>query len=153
MIDIGQIAPDFTLPEDRGANITLSELRPAPVVLYFYPKDDTPGCTLQARDFTARIDEFAAAGAVVLGVSKDSLARHEKFRIKYNLGIALLSDENADICERYGVWQEKNNFGKTYMGIARSTFLIDANGKIARIWRKVDVKVHVAEVLEAVKSL
>ena len=153
MIEIGQPAPDFTLPQDGGADIALSSLQGGPVVLYFYPRDDTSGCTLEALDFTAQSADFAAAGARVLGVSKDSVASHGKFRAKHGLGIALLSDAEGDVCERYGVWVEKNMYGKTSMGIERATFLIDAEGKVARIWRKVKVDGHVAEVLEAVRAL
>ena len=153
MIEIGQPAPDFTLPQDGGADVALSSLRGGPVVLYFYPRDDTSGCTLEALDFTARSAEFAAAGARVLGVSKDSVAAHGKFRAKHGLGIALLSDAEGDVCERYGVWVEKNMYGKTSMGIERATFLIDAAGNVRRIWRKVKVDGHVAEVLEAVRAL
>jgi len=153
MIEIGQTAPDFTLPQDGGAEVALSTLRGGPVVLYFYPRDDTTGCTLEALDFTAKADDFAAAGARVLGVSKDSVAAHGKFRAKHGLGTALLSDADGDVCERYGVWVEKNMYGKKSMGIERSTFLIDADGKVARIWRKVKVDGHAAEVLEAVRAL
>ena len=153
MIEIGQPAPDFILPQDGGADIALSSLQGGPVVLYFYPRDDTSGCTLEALDFTAQSAEFAAAGARVLGVSKDSVASHGKFRAKHGLGIALLSDAEGDVCERYGVWVEKNMYGKKSMGIERATFLIDREGKVARIWRKVKVDGHVAEVLEAVRAL
>jgi len=153
MTDIGQQAPDFTLPRDGGGTITLSELRPKPVVLYFYPKDDTSGCTLEAQDFTSHLDEFAKAGAVVLGVSKDTVAKHDKFRDKHDLKIALLSDSENDLCERYGVWVEKNMYGRTYMGIERATFLIGPDGTIENIWRKVKVKGHVEQVLAAVTAL
>ncbi len=148
----GQDAPDFTLPRDGGEDVTLSKLRGAPVVLYFYPRDDTSGCTKQALDFTERAEDFAAAGATVLGVSKDSIAKHEKFRDKHGLGVALLSDEDSDVCERYGVWVSKNMYGKQFMGIERTTFLIDADGKIARVWNKVKVPGHVDDVLDAVRS-
>ena len=153
MIEIGHPAPDFILPQDGGADIALSSLQGGPVVLYFYPRDDTSGCTLEALDFTAQSADFAAAGARVLGVSKDSVASHGKFRAKHGLGIALLSDAEGDVCERYGVWVEKNMYGKKSMGIERATFLIDGEGKVARIWRKVKVDGHVAEVLEAVRAL
>ncbi|RVT85166.1 thioredoxin-dependent thiol peroxidase [Rhodobacteraceae bacterium CCMM004] len=149
----GHDAPDFTLPQDGGNDVTLSGLRPGPVVLYFYPKDDTSGCTKQAIAFTAALEDFKAAGATILGVSKDSVKKHEKFRTKHDLGIHLLSDENSDVCERYGVWKEKSMYGKTYMGIERSTFLIDGSGKVVRSWRKVKVPGHVDEVLEAVRAL
>jgi peroxiredoxin Q/BCP len=152
MIGEGQPAPDFTLPRDGGGEVSLSALRGQKVVLYFYPKDDTPGCTTEALDFTARAREFDAAGAVVIGISKDSVAKHDKFVKKHALGIMLASDEHGTTCEDYGVWVEKSMYGKTYMGIDRSTFLIDAEGRIARIWRKVKVADHAAEVLEAAKS-
>ncbi len=148
---IGDTAPDVTLPRDGGETVSLSAIS-GPVVLYFYPKDDTPGCTKQAIGFTEELDGFAASGATVLGVSKDTVAKHEKFATKHALKIALLSDAEGDVCERYGVWVEKNMYGKTYMGIERATFLIN-DGKIAGIWRKVKVPGHVAEVLEAVKAL
>ena len=153
MIEEGQTAPDFTLPRDGGGSLTLSALRPKAVVLYFYPKDDTSGCTVEALDFTAHAADFEAAGAVVLGLSKDTVAKHDKFVKKHELGIALLSDAEGAVCEDYGTWVEKKMYGKSYMGIERATFLIDGSGKIARIWRKVKVPGHVAEVLEAAKSL
>lgn len=153
MTEPGQIAPDFTLPRDGGGEIALAALRGRKVVLYFYPKDDTPGCTLEALDFTARAADFAAAGAMVIGISKDSVKKHEKFVAKHGLGIALVSDETGTTCEDYGVWVEKSMYGRSYMGIDRSTFLIDAEGRIARIWRKVKVEGHVAEVLAAAEAL
>jgi len=153
MLDTGQSAPDFTLPQDGGDDVTLSALRGAPVVLYFYPKDDTGGCTKEAVAFSGLMAEFDAAGAKVFGISKDSVAKHGKFRAKHELIVPLLSDEGSEICERYGVWVEKKMYGKTYMGIERSTVLVDAEGEIARIWRKVKVPGHAEEVLEAVKAL
>lgn len=153
MITQGQIAPDFTLPRDGGGSVTLSALRPQKVVLYFYPKDDTPGCTLEAQDFTARMAEFTAAGAVVIGLSKDSVKAHDKFCKKHGLSIILASDEGGTTCEDYGVWLEKSMYGKTYMGIERTTVLIDAAGGVARVWNKVSVKGHADEVLEAVRAL
>ncbi len=149
----GTDAPDFTAPRDGGGTLTLSELRPRKVVLYFYPKDNTSGCTKEAIGFTDHAAEFEAAGAVVVGVSKDSVASHDKFIAKHSLDVALVSDENGDICERYGTWIEKNMYGKKYMGIDRTTVLIDGDGKIARVWRKVKVPGHVEEVLEAARSL
>ena len=122
-------------------------------MLYFYPKDDTSGCTKEAEGFTEQAEAFAAAGVTVLGVSKDSVAKHDKFRDKYGLKVALLSDEGSDVCERYGVWGEKSMYGKTYMGIDRATFLIDGEGRIARVWRKVKVPGHVDEVLAAARTL
>ncbi|UWQ15869.1 thioredoxin-dependent thiol peroxidase [Aliiroseovarius sp. M344] len=153
MLKTGDIAPDFTLPQDGGADVTLSLLAPAPVVLYFYPKDSTPGCTTEALDFSALLPEFQALGAHVFGVSKDSLKRHENFRTKQDLSVPLLSDADSDVCERYGTWGEKMNYGRTYMGITRTTFLIGADGKIARVWNKVKVKDHADEVLAATRDL
>jgi thioredoxin-dependent peroxiredoxin len=153
MISPGQTAPDFTLPRDGGATVTLSALRPGKVVLYFYPKDDTSGCTLEAQDFNARLADFSAAGATVIGVSKDSVKSHDKFCSKYGLSIVLASDEEGTTCEDYGVWVQKSMYGKTYMGIVRTTVLIDGDGKVARVWPKVSVKGHADEVLSAVKAL
>ena len=153
MPSVSDPAPDFTLPRDGGGTVTLSALRPGKVVLYFYPKDDTSGCTLEAQEFTQRLADFAAAGATVIGISKDSVASHDKFLGKYGLGIILASDEGGHTCEDYGVWGEKSMYGKTYMGIERSTFLIDSAGAIASAWRKVSVKGHVDEVLTAVRGL
>jgi peroxiredoxin Q/BCP len=149
----GDAAPDFTLPRDGGGQVALSDLKGKAVVLYFYPKDDTSGCTKEAIGFTEAVDAFDAAGAVILGVSKDSVKKHDKFRDKHGLKIALLSDEDSDLCERYGVWVEKSMYGKTYMGIERATFVIGADGTIAQVWRKVKVPGHVDAVLEAVKAL
>ncbi|MGR3633945.1 MAG: thioredoxin-dependent thiol peroxidase [Limimaricola soesokkakensis] len=149
----GQKAPDFRLPRDGGEEVRLSAHLGAPVVLYFYPRDDTSGCTKQAQGFTELGGDFELLGARVLGVSKDSVAKHEKFRDKYGLGVTLLSDAEADVCERYGVWVEKKMYGKTFMGIERTTFLIDAQGRIARIWHKVKVAGHAEEVLDAVRAL
>lgn len=153
MPETGEIAPDFTLPRDGGGEVTLSALRPKTVVLYFYPKDDTSGCTLEAKTFTAMAKEFEAAGAVVLGLSKDTVAKHDKFRDKHELGVALLSDADSDVCERYGTWIEKSMYGRKYMGIDRATFLIDGTGTIRQVWRKVKVPGHVEEVLAAVRAL
>lgn len=149
----GQTAPDFTLPRDGGADITLSGLRPGKVVLYFYPKDDTPGCTTEALDFTSRLADFMAADTTVIGVSKDSIKAHDKFCKKHGLRIILASDETGHTCEDYGVWVEKSMYGKTYMGVERSTFLIDGTGKVARVWPKVSVKGHAEEVLAAARAL
>ncbi|NBE08463.1 peroxiredoxin [Paragemmobacter ruber] len=153
MITAGATAPDFTLPRDGGQDVTLSALRPGKVVLYFYPKDDTPGCTLEAQDFTARLADFTAAGTTVIGVSKDSVKAHDKFCKKHGLGIILASDEAGHTCEDYGVWVEKSMYGKTYMGVERTTFLIDGTGKVAQVWNKVSVKGHAEEVLAAAKAL
>ncbi len=153
MVDVSDAAPDFTLPRDGGDSVTLSDLKGQAVVLYFYPRADTSGCTKQAVGFTEHGEAFQAAGAVVLGVSKDPVKKLDKFRDKHELGVALLSDEDSDVCEQYGVWVEKKMYGKTYMGIERATFLIDAEGKVAQVWRKVKVPGHVEAVLEAVKDL
>lgn len=147
----GMPAPTVSLPRDGGEITNLSDLEGL-IVLYFYPRDDTPGCTKEAIGFTEKLSDFAALGATVLGVSKDPVAKHEKFANKHNLKIALLSDENGDVCERYGVWGEKNMYGKKFMGIERATFLI-VDGKIAKIWRKVKVPGHVDEVLAEVKNI
>lgn len=153
MPESGEKAPEFTLPRDGGGKISLTDFRGHPVVLYFYPRDDTPGCTTEGKDFTAAAAEFQTAGATVLGVSKDSVEAHDKFRDKHALEVILLSDEEGDVCETYGVWGEKKMYGKTFMGIERSTFLIDSAGKIARAWPKVKVDGHAEEVLEAAKAL
>ncbi len=149
---IGDPAPAIDLPRDGGGQVSLSDFAGKQVVLYFYPKDDTPGCTKEAIGFTEMDAEFAEAGAVVLGVSKDSVAKHDKFIKKHDLGVILLSDEDGDVCERYGVWVEKNMYGKQYMGIERATFLIGADGAIKQVWRKVKVPGHVDAVLDAVKG-
>ena len=153
MLDTGDIAPDFTLPRDGGEEITLSSLRGAPVVLFFYPRDDTSGCTKEALAFTALRGDFEAAGATVLGLSKDTVAKHEKFRDKHGLGVPLLSDAENEVCEAFGVWKEKSMYGKKFMGIERSTFLIDGEGRIMREWRKVKVPGHAEDVLQALKDL
>lgn len=150
---IGSAAPDFTLPRDGGESVTLSALRPKKVVLYFYPKDDTPGCTKEALGFTDQVAVFEAAGAMVLGVSKDTVAKHDKFVAKHELGIALLSDAESEVCEAYGVWVEKSMYGKKYMGIERATFLIDGDGQVVQEWRKVKVPGHVDAILEAVRGM
>jgi peroxiredoxin Q/BCP len=150
---IGDIAPDITLPQEGGDPMTLSELAGKPVVLFFFPKDHTPGSTTEALDFTALLPEFQALDVNVLGVSKDSLKKHENFRAKHALGIPLLSDAEGDVCERYGTWGEKKNYGRTYMGITRTTFLIGADGHVARVWEKVKVKDHAQAVLDAAREL
>jgi peroxiredoxin Q/BCP len=150
---IGSPAPDFTLPRDGGDDITLSGLRPKAVVLYFYPRDDTPGCTTEGLDFTAAMGDFEAAGAVVIGVSKDTVAKHEKFIAKHGLGVILASDADGSVCEEYGVWVEKKMYGRVSMGIERATFLIDGTGVVREAWRKVKVPGHVDAVLEAVRAL
>lgn len=153
MLSIGDLAPDFTLPRDGGGDVTLSGLRPGKVVLYFYPKDDTPGCTKEAIAFTDHLDAFKAADVTVIGVSKDPVKKHDKFVAKHDLKVTLVSDEAGSTCEDFGVWVEKNMYGKTYMGIERATYLIDSAGKIAQIWRKVKVPGHAEAVLEAAKEI
>jgi thioredoxin-dependent peroxiredoxin len=152
MPDIGDMAPDFTLPRDGGATVTLSNLRPGRVVVYFYPKDDTSGCTIEAKDFTAMTAEFAAAGVTVIGISKDSVKSHDKFVAKHGLGVILGADEDGKAVEDYGVWVEKQMYGKTYMGIERATFLIGGDGRVQQVWRKVKAKGHAEEVLAAVTA-
>ncbi|MBB93926.1 MAG: peroxiredoxin [Rhodobacteraceae bacterium] len=153
MVDAQDTAPDFTLPRDGGDTVTLSTLRGAPVVLFFYPRDDTSGCTKESIGFSEALQEFAEAGAQIFGISKDSVASHDKFVAKHDLKTGMLSDETGTTCEDYGVWKEKKMYGKTFMGIERSTFLIDADGRIAKVWRKVKVPGHVEQVLEAVRAL
>lgn len=148
----GQPAPDFTLPRDGGTDVTLSDLKPQKVVLYFYPRDDTGGCTKEALGFTEQLAEFEAAGAVVLGVSKDTVQKHDKFIAKHDLGVVLLSDADSDVCERYGTWVEKSMYGKKYMGIERATFLIGGDGTVLKEWRKVKVAGHVDAVLAAARE-
>ncbi len=149
----GQSAPAFDMPTDGGANVSLEALKGRTVVLYFYPKADTPGCTNEAKDFTGLAAEFAGLGAVVIGVSKDPVKKLDKFKAKYDLNIQLASDETAGVTESFGLWVEKSMYGKTYMGIERATVLIDGEGIVRRIWRKVSVKGHAADVLEAVRGL
>ncbi|KIC44078.1 alkyl hydroperoxide reductase [Ruegeria sp. ANG-S4] len=153
MPDVSDTAPDFTLPRDGGGQVSLSDQRGQPVVLFFYPRDDTPGCTKESIGFSEQLPAFADAGAQVFGISRDSIAKHDKFVAKHGLTTPLLSDEGQTVCEDYGVWVEKNMYGRKSMGIERSTFLIDADGRIARVWRKVKVPGHVEEVLEAVQAL
>jgi peroxiredoxin Q/BCP len=153
MLKDGAQAPDFELPTDGGGMVRLSNLRGRPVVIYFYPKDDTSGCTMEARDFSALLDEFAGAGAEIIGISPDSAASHERFRSKHNLSVVLAADEQKMAAAAYAVWVEKSMYGKKYMGVERSTFLIDKSGRIAKSWRKVKVPGHAAEVLAALKRL
>lgn len=152
-IEVGAEAPELALRDDRGQLTGLKQFRGQPVVLYFYPKDDTPGCTKEACAFRDRQADFKAAGAVVLGVSPDGLESHAKFRDKFQLNFPLLADTDHALAEAFGAWREKNMYGKKSMGVVRSTFLIDAQGKVARIWKKVSVDGHDQEVLEAVAAL
>ncbi len=153
MPEISQPAPDFKLPVTGGGEISLSDLRGKAVVLYFYPRDDTPGCTKEAVGFSEHLEAFADAGAVVFCVSPDTMAKHDRFAAKHDLTVPLLADIDGAVTEAYGVWVEKNMYGKKSMGIERATYLIDASGNIARIWRKVKVAGHVEEVLDAVRAL
>ncbi|MBA8755309.1 thioredoxin-dependent thiol peroxidase [Wolbachia endosymbiont of Drosophila bicornuta] len=151
---VGNNAPDFSLLTDSGENLSLSEFFDKKnVVLYFYPKDDTLGCTMEAKGFRDKIDDFSFLDTVIIGVSKDSVRCHTNFKAKYSLPFSLVSDENAEMLGKYGVWVEKSMFGKKYMGIERTTFLIDKKGKIVKIWKNVKVSGHVDEVLEEVKRI
>ncbi|HJM93096.1 MAG: thioredoxin-dependent thiol peroxidase [Alphaproteobacteria bacterium] len=157
MVDVGDKAPAFEAAAGKsggsGGMIALKDLKGKKAVLYFYPKDDTPGCTTEAKDFTELKRKFSANGITVVGVSKDSVAKHDKFADKHDLRITLASDEDGAVCDKYGVWVEKKNYGRTYMGIERSTFLIDAKGRIAKVWRKVRVKGHAEAVLAVAKEI
>lgn len=148
----GQRAPDFDLPSTRGKDLSLADFRDKWVVLYFYPKDDTPGCTAEACSFRDNHDELRREGAVILGVSSDSLESHEKFREKHDLGFTLLSDQTADAAKMYGAWGEKNFYGKRSWGVKRQTFLIDPEGRIAKIWKKVDSKTHGDTLLKEIRA-
>jgi len=152
-LSVGDKAPSFSTEFDSKHAVDSDALKGKKVVLYFYPKDDTPGCTIEAKDFRDHIKEFEKAGAVIIGVSKDSVKSHDKFKEKYCLPFPLASDENGTMCEDYGVWVKKSMYGKEYMGIERSTFLIDGSGIIRNIWRKVSVDGHVKDVLSAVQAL
>jgi peroxiredoxin Q/BCP len=152
-IEPGKKAPDFTLPADDGSKVKLSALRGKPVVLYFYPRDDTPGCTREACSFRDRRQELGKLGAAVLGVSTDDVASHVKFRDKHGLNFPLLADTGHKVAERYGAWREKTRFGKTSMGIQRSTYLIDAEGKVAKVWKNVKVDGHDEHVIQALGAL
>jgi thioredoxin-dependent peroxiredoxin len=152
-VQAGQPAPEFDLPTAGGGRARLADFRGKALVLYFYPRDDTPGCTKEAQGFAEAYPEFRAAGIELVGVSKDDTASHEKFKAKYGLPFTLASDETGAVVEAYGSWVEKNRYGRTYMGIDRSTFLIDGQGVVRRVWRRVAVPGHVAEVLEAARAL
>ena len=153
LVDIGRKAPAFTLKDSEGQKHSLKDYAGKFVVLYFYPKDDTSGCTKEAIEFTALGAEFEAAGAVVLGVSRDPVASHDKFKAKHDLGVTLLSDEDGAVCEAYGVWVEKSMYGRKYMGIERATWLVGPDGKVAQVWRKAKATGHAKQVLKAVQAL
>ncbi len=151
-LEVGDLTPDFDLPRDGGGSLRLSQLRGKPVVLYFYPADDTPGCTAEAIDFSRLKPDFEKAGATVIGLSPDSTRKHDKFKAKHALAVDLVADEQRQVIESYGLWVEKKLYGRAYMGVERATFLIGSDGRIARIWRKVKVKGHAEAVIEAVQA-
>jgi thioredoxin-dependent peroxiredoxin len=150
-VEVGSKAPDFTLPTDGGGSVTLSELRGKKVVLYFYPKDDTSGCTAEACGFRDSFPDYTGTDAVVIGISKDSVTSHDKFKKKHNLPFILASDAASNVCEKYGTWVEKSMYGRKYMGIERCTFLLDQEGVVRDVWHKVKVPGHVAAVLKAAR--
>ena len=152
-VEIGKKAPDFTLPTDSNGSVTLSKLKGKKVVLYFYPKDDTSGCTAEACGFRDAFPDYGGTGSVVIGISKDSAASHDKFKKKHELPFTLASDEKGEVTERYGVWVEKSMYGRKYMGIERATFLVDENGVVRGLWHKVKVPGHVEAVLAAATAL
>ena len=153
MLEPSDLAPAFTLPRDGGGEISLSDLKGQVVVLFFYPRDDTPGCTKESIGFSEHLQAFAEAGAAVFGVSRDTVAKHDKFVAKHGLTVPLLSDAESTMCEDYGVWVEKNMYGRKYMGMERTTYLVAEDGTIAQVWRKVKVKGHAEAVLEAALAL
>lgn len=153
ILKIGDKAPDFLLPVADNRSISLADFKGQKLVLYFYPKDDTPGCTIEAQDFSELAGELKENGIAIIGISKDSLKSHDSFCNKYRLNLTLASDSDGSVCESYGVWVEKSMFGKKYMGIGRATFLIDSAGKIVHIWPNVSVNGHAREVLARAKAL
>ncbi len=153
MVEVGQKAPDFKMATDGAGDVSLKALKGKKVVLYFYPKDDTPGCTKEACGFRDSLPDFSKVDAEIVGVSKDTVAKHDKFKAKHELNFILGSDEDGSVCEAYGTWVEKSMYGKKYMGIERATFLIDEKGVVQNVWRKVKVKGHVDEVLAAAQAL
>ncbi len=152
-IEVGDKAPDFTLASDGGGKVSLKALKGKTVVLYFYPKDDTSGCTAESCAFRDALPNFSKVTAAIVGISRDSVASHDRFKAKYGLTFPLVSDEDGKVCEAYGTWVEKSMYGRKYMGIERSTFLIDAKGVVRHVWRKVKVPDHAQEVLEAAQAL
>ena len=152
-VEVGTPAPDFQMPTDGGGSVSLKDLAGRKVILYFYPKDDTPGCTKEACGFRDLMPDFEGSDAVVIGVSRDGVGSHDRFKTKYGLPFTLASDETGAVCESYGTWVEKNMYGRRYMGIERATFLIDGAGIVRGVWRKVKVPGHVEAVLEAAKAL
>jgi thioredoxin-dependent peroxiredoxin len=152
MVVEGQLAPDFTLADQNGKKVTLSKMKGSPVVVYFYPKDDTPGCTKEACDFRDGFISYKQAGAIILGISPDSAESHAKFVKKFDLPFTLLADDDKKVCEAYGVWKEKSMYGKKYMGVERTTFVIDAEGIVRRVFPKVKVDGHSSAVLDAIKA-
>jgi peroxiredoxin Q/BCP len=152
-VGVGDKAPDFTLPADKGGTVSLKALKGKTAVLYFYPKDDTPGCTAEACAFRDALPDFSKVKAAIIGISRDSVASHDKFKTKFALPFPLASDTDGKVCEAYGVWVEKSMYGRKYMGIERATFLIDGKGVIRNVWRKVKVKGHAEDVLEAAAAL
>ena len=152
-VAIGSPAPDFTLPTDGGGSVSLSALKGRPVVIYFYPKDDTSGCTKEACGFRDQLPDFSGVDAAIIGISKDSVASHDKFKAKYGLNFPLASDADGKVCEAYGAWVEKSMYGRRYMGIDRSTILVDRDGTVRALWRKVKVPGHVEEVLKTLRGL
>jgi len=153
VVEVGEKAPKFCLLDEEGKKVCLDDFKGKWVVLYFYPKDNTPGCTKEAQDFSEKLSEFEKLNAVVLGVSPDGVESHRKFREKKGLKIKLLSDENKEVVKAYGVWQKKKNFGKEYYGVVRTTYLIDPEGRVAHLWKKVRVKGHADAVLEKIREL
>ena len=152
-LEVGDKAPGFNLPTDGGGECGLADFAGKPLVLYFYPKDDTPGCTTEAQGFRDAMESFENNGVAVIGVSKDTVKKHDRFKAKHELNFTLISDETGELCEKYGVWVEKNLYGRKFMGIERSTFLFDGKGNVSEIWRKVRVKGHVDAVLAAAEAL
>ena len=153
MVEVGDSAPDFSVPNDGGGNSALKHYRGRNLILYFYPKDGTPGCTREAIDFRDHLETFNELNASIVGVSRDSPKRHINFSKKNQLNFPLISDEDGTICENYGVWQQKQNYGRSYMGIVRSTFLINSGGSVAEVWKSVRVKGHIEAVIKAVKKI